>query len=117
MQGLSQQEELAAPKFAGLDERIKQSGDRETWLKNYQARMIREHNPGITRYDAEKAWKREFGDVDELQKQRAAIIARQGAQTTGLTTQQQYERMQWTAGLDLRRFDGRARRSDAGSSA
>ena len=66
--------------------------------------MIREHNPGITRYDAEKAWKREFGDVDELQKQRDAIIARQGAQTTGLTTQQQYERMQWTAGLDLRQY-------------
>ncbi len=107
LQGLSQQEELAAPKFAGLDERLKQSGDRETWLKNYQARMIREHNPGITRYDAEKAWKREFGDVDELQKQRAAIVARQGAQTTGLTTQQQYERMQWTAGLDLRGFEAR----------
>jgi len=107
LQGLSQQEELAAPKFAGLDERIKQAGDKEAWLKDYQARMIREHNPGITRYDAEKAWKREFGDVDELQKQRAAIIARQGAQTTGLTTQQQYERMQWTAGLDLRAFEAR----------
>ena len=104
LQGLSQQEELAAPKFAGLDERIKQSGNREAWLKDYQARMRRQGNPGYTRYDAEKAWKREFGDVAELQKEREAIIARQGAQTTGLTTQQQYEKMQWTAGVDLRTY-------------
>lgn len=107
LQGLSQQEELAAPKFAGLDERIKRAGDREAWLKDYQDRMRRQGNPGYTRYDAEKAWKREFGDLDELQKQRAALVARQGAQTAGLTEQQQLERMQWTTGLDLRVFMGR----------
>ena len=66
--------------------------------------MRRQGNPGYTRYDAEKAWKREFGDVAELQKEREAIIARQGAQKTGLTTQQQYEKMQWTTGVDLRTF-------------
>jgi hypothetical protein len=42
--------------------------------------------------------------VAELQKEREAIIARQGAQKTGLTTQQQYEKMQWTTGVDLRTF-------------
>jgi len=107
LQGLSQQEELAAPKFAGLDERIKQSGNREAWLKDYQDRMRRQGNPGYTRYDAEKAWKREFGDVAELQKEREAIIARQGAQSAGLTAQQQYEKMQWTAGVDLRTYMAR----------
>ena len=68
------------------------------------ARMRAQGNPGYTKYDAEKAWNREFGRVAELQQQRAAIIARQGAQTEGQTEEQQYERMQWQSGLDLRKY-------------
>jgi hypothetical protein len=101
---ISQQAELETPEFAGLDERIKQLPNKAQWMKDYMARMRAQGNPGYTKYDAEKAWNWEFGRVAELQQQRAAIIARQGAQTEGQTEEQQYERMQWQSGLDLRKY-------------
>ena len=82
---LSQQAELETPEFAGLDERIKQLPEQSPVDEGLHGADARPGNPGYTKYDAEKAWNREFGRVAELQQQRAAIIARQGAQTEGQT--------------------------------
>lgn len=103
LQKLGFEAELTAPGFMGLDERIKEMGDPATWKKNYLARA-RAAGQNLTPYDADTAFNRQFGNVQELQQRRAAIIARQGAQGAGLAEQQGYERMQWTTGIGLRTF-------------